>query len=133
MDNASYYSARVEVLLTLASRKTVMKQWLTDHGLHWDAHMSKAVLYELVKQHKSRYMRYNTDEKAKENGHTVLRLPLYHCDLNPIEMVWSQIKQYTKARNTTFKIKDVDLLMREAITHVTAEQCDNYGQNVLKN
>ena len=83
-------------------------------------------MYEIVKQHKSKSLRYNTDEKAKKNGHTVLRLPPYHCDLNPIEMVWSQIKQYTKARNTTFKIKDVDVFMREAITHVTAEQWDNY-------
>ena len=89
-------------------------------------------LYEIVKQHKSRYLRYKTDEKGKENGPTVLRLPPYQCDSNPIEIVWSQIKQYTKARNTTFKIKDADVLMREAITHVTAEQLDNYCQHVLK-
>ena len=41
-------------------------------------------------------------------------------------------KQYTKARNTTFKIKDVDVLMREAIKNLTAEQWDNYCQHVLE-
>ena len=47
-------------------------------------------------------------------------------------MVWSLIKQYTKPRNTTFEIEDVDMLMREAIKLVTAEQWDNYCQHVLK-
>ena len=56
----------------------------------------------------------------------MLRLPPYHYDLNSMEMVLSQTKQYTKARNTTFKIKDVDVLTREAITNVMAEQWDSY-------
>ena len=46
-------------------------------------------------------------------------------------MVRSQIKQYIKTRNTTFKIKDVDVLMRKAITNMMAEQWDNYCQHVL--
>ena len=29
---------------------------------------------------------------AKQQGHEVLYTPPYHCDLQPIEMVWSQVK-----------------------------------------
>jgi transposase len=30
---------------------------------------------------------YITDDIAKEKGHIILRLPPYHADLNPIELV----------------------------------------------
>ena len=29
-------------------------------------------------------------------GHEVVRLPVAHCKLNPIEMAWSQVKGYVK-------------------------------------
>nr|CAH7743014.1 unnamed protein product [Callosobruchus chinensis] len=29
---------------------------------------------------------------AREKGFTVLRMPPYHCELNPIELVWAQVK-----------------------------------------
>ena len=32
------------------------------------------------------------DEIARACGHEVLRLPPYHCTLNPIELVWAQLK-----------------------------------------
>lgn len=35
---------------------------------------------------------YRTDELLKTSGHTVLRIPPYHPDLNPIELVWADIK-----------------------------------------
>ena len=31
---------------------------------------------------------------ALDAGCSVLRLPLYHCILNPIKMVWSQLKHH---------------------------------------
>ena len=31
----------------------------------------------------------------EEKGHIVYRLPKFHCELNPIERVWSQSKRYT--------------------------------------
>ena len=37
-------------------------------------------------------MKYVVDELALKRGITVLRLPPYHCELNPIELVWAQVK-----------------------------------------
>jgi len=31
--------------------------------------------------------RYKTDEIAHRHGHLVLRLPMRHCELNPIELI----------------------------------------------
>ena len=38
------------------------------------------------------------DELAMEKGHRVLRLPPYHCQYNPIAMVWSECKRYYDAK-----------------------------------
>jgi transposase len=54
--------------------------------------MLKAELLVLVKQHKHKFERYVVDELAAQEGKTVLRLPPYHCELNPIELIWLQIK-----------------------------------------
>ena len=32
---------------------------------------------------------YQVDEMAREAGHEVIRLPPYHCHLNPIELLWA--------------------------------------------
>ncbi|KAG5882807.1 hypothetical protein JTB14_009246 [Gonioctena quinquepunctata] len=45
----------------------------------------------------------------------VSRLPPYHCELNPIELVWTAIKKSVAARNTTYKFSDLKQLFEEAI------------------
>jgi transposase len=73
----------------------------------------------LVKQHKHKFERHAVDELAVQEGKTVLRLPPYHCELNPIELIWAQIKNASK--NITFKLRDVKPLFQEAVEHVTDE------------
>ena len=34
------------------------------------------------------------DNKAKKYGHKVIPLPPYHCDLNAIELIWADEKNY---------------------------------------
>jgi transposase len=37
---------------------------------------------------------YKVDDLIEEHGHKVVRLPLYHCHFNPIELGWSQAERY---------------------------------------
>ena len=37
-------------------------------------------------------------------GHEVVRLPVAHCELNPIEMAWSQVKGHVKENNRKYKV-----------------------------
>ena len=39
-------------------------------------------------------------------GHEVVRLPVAHWELNPIEMAWSQVKGYVKANNKKYGINN---------------------------
>ena len=49
---------------------------------------------------------------AEKDGYSVLRLPLYHCILNPMEMAWNQLKYHVRHLNvyTSNTSKVVDLI-----------------------
>ena len=59
-------------------------------------------------------------------------LTAYHCELNPIEMIWAQLKSYVRKRNTTSKIKDVERLVLEAIDSITPEAWAKCVEHVKK-
>ena len=82
--------------------------------------MVRAELLHLVKQSLI-IPKYVIDEMANEQGHVVLRLPPYHCEFNPIELIWAQIKGEVARNNTTFKMKDLHPLFQQAVGNVSAE------------
>lgn len=62
---------------------------------------------EKVNKIKENFKPYVIDEMSKEKGVTLLRLLPYHCELNPIELIWADIKSYVARHNTTFKFSDL--------------------------
>lgn len=48
-------------------------------------------------------------------------MPPYHAELNPIELVWADVKEYIRSRNTVFKLESLKNLLEEAINHITSE------------
>ena len=52
-------------------------------------------------------------------GHEVLRLPVAHCELNPIELAWAQVKEHVRIHNQKFTLKEVEKLVYEGISLVT--------------
>ena len=56
----------------------------------------------------------------------------YHCELNPIELIWAQLKLFVRRRNTTGKIKDVYNLVLEAIKSITPAAWKKCVDHVLK-
>jgi len=57
-----------------------------------------------------------------DHGHTVIRLPPYHPDLNPIEQIWGIVKTRIAAKNVTFKLRDVQQLAKQNFAAVTMEE-----------
>ena len=106
MDNAPYHSRRLEPVPTMSSRKQVMQDWLTQHGIEFPENALKRELYSLIKM-SSFTPKYAVDEMAKVARHEVVRLPPYHCELNPIELAWSQVKRFIKENNQLFTLTAV--------------------------
>lgn len=92
MDNASYHSTQLDKAPTTANKKADIIEWLINKGVNADMTMLKCELLGLVATHKPREPVYLLDEAAKQRGHTVIRLPPYHCQYNAIELIWAQIK-----------------------------------------
>lgn len=53
-------------------------------------------LFELIKAAAPPQNLFRIDQMLRLADHTVLRLPPYMCELNPIELIWSQIKGYIR-------------------------------------
>lgn len=66
------------------------------------------------------------------HGHSVLRLPPYHPDLNPIEMMWGIVKNYVAKKNVTFNMNDVIKLCEEMFSSITKEDCSPLCEKVIK-
>jgi hypothetical protein len=77
-------------------------------------------LWKLVQANQKSNPKHQIDDLIAEYGHKVLRLPAYHCELNPIEIIWSQIKQRVQVQNNTFKMKNVFALIKQSMEEVTA-------------
>jgi len=65
----------------------------------YSSDMTKAELYDLIKMHKPQYKTFAIDRLLADHGHTVLRLPPYHTDLNPIEQIWVIVKTRIAVKN----------------------------------
>ncbi|CAK9802850.1 hypothetical protein ANTQUA_LOCUS10453 [Anthophora quadrimaculata] len=120
MDNAPYHSRKIEKIPTSKWKKADIQQWLRERGIMFADDMVKIELLHIVKQQQITDV-YAVNEIAKRKNVTILRLPPYHCELNPIEMIWAQVKNYVAARNSTFKFCDMVRLFTEAINVVTPE------------
>jgi hypothetical protein len=77
--------------------------------------------------------KYELDDLALQFGHQVVRLPPYHCQYNPIELIWAQVKREVAERNKTFKLSDVEHLTSQAIDNVTKtdwEKCVHHAESL---
>jgi transposase len=63
---------------------------------------------DIVDSENSKYDGSKIDDMTKAMGHSVLRLPPYRCELNPIELVWVQIKHSVSVNSTQFKTNLMD-------------------------
>lgn len=78
-------------------------------------------LLEMVKRLKSRHERYVIDKLAKANNYIILRLPLYYCELNPVELARSSVKNHIKMNNMTYKFPYIKKVLIEGVNRVNVD------------
>ena len=122
LDNASYHNVKTEDTMcpNFSQKKTVLQNYLTQHNIPFSATDTKKVLYEKIKQKKTTVV-YKTDKIANLHGHELLRTPVRHCELNPIALIWAQVKGFVAKNNTTFRLKDVKELTYAAFGKITKD------------
>ena len=89
--------------------------------------MLRAELWTAVKSEREKFPDKVMETVAKEYGHEILRLPPYHCELNPIEMTWAEDKNYVAGENKDMSLDSVEKLLRKK-----RESClKTFGENAL--
>ena len=131
MDNASYHSRQRNKAPTSSNKKGELQAWLEENSISYEEDMLKVELLELVRPHAPQKS-YHVDEMAKLKGHDVLRLAPYSCDLNPIELIWAQVKAYVRRRNKTGGLEVIRSLIGEAVASVSPSAWANCCEHVVR-
>lgn len=108
----------MEKIPTIAWKKEAIQNWLRSKDIPFEDNEEKRQLIEKVAEVKNKHQRYVIDEISEERGVTVLRVPPYHCELNPIESIWADIKGYVARQYVTFKLSDFKKILQEGIAQV---------------
>jgi transposase len=101
LDNVIYHNVKTYGVPKFSQEKAVLQNYLTQHNIPFLLLIPEKVLYEEIKQKETPVV-YKTDKIANLHGHEVLRTPVRHCELNPIELIWAQVKCFVAKNNTTF-------------------------------
>lgn len=132
MDNAKYHCNEVDKAPTMCSLKKEMQDWLKRHNIEYTEAMKKRDLQELINQNKPE-KQFKIDAILKEKGHNVLYLPPYHPDLNPIELVWGDIKGELARKYINSNLTEKKRALEELFAKYSVEKwqkCDNHVKKV---
>ncbi|XP_076291450.1 uncharacterized protein LOC143214369 [Lasioglossum baleicum] len=117
---------------SLSWKRDDIVTWLEDKGETVNPRHLKIRLLEVAQKYKQPENNYIIDEYAQQHGCTVVRIPPYHYELNLIEFAWANVKEYIRARNTTYKLADVRQLVVAAIENMSAENWQDFIRHTVK-
>jgi len=117
MDNASYHSMLAKDYPKANARQSDVHKWLVKKCIQYSPVETLCELREKVKSAIPKLKKYKLDEVALQMGHEVVRP--YHCQYNPIELIWVQVKGVVDKKNSIFKMADVDVLVNNALHEIT--------------
>lgn len=126
MDNAKYHNILSDdTFPTPRSYKHELQAWLKNNhfnlGLHDDKSMLKSELYEICKKIAPPPV-FKIDQFAEKYGHSILRTPQYHCELQPIEACWGVVKNYCRD-HCEFTMKSLCKHLDIGFSKVTKSTC----------
>ncbi|CAF1170090.1 unnamed protein product [Rotaria sordida] len=133
IDNATWHNQLTEDTIPpkRAWRKDLAVQWLINHNIRVPFKATKAELLMLAFD-KLPPKRYLVDEAAKKYNVDILRLPVKHCRLNPIELAWAGLKNYVRDKNVNCSLSDVGHLAYEWMTSLSRTTSIGYINETRK-
>ena len=123
LDNAKYHNVFVPETIapSQSSKKDEIIKWLTRNEIPFRDDMLKSELTELCRRF-ANAPEFKLDRLAQEHGHTVLRTPPYHPELQPIETCWAIVKNEL-ADQCDFTMANLKAQLPLAFSKVTAATC----------
>jgi transposase len=131
MDNAAYHNAlSSRSPPTAACGKNRIRTWLQENNVTLQEDCLKVEMVEILNELRPQPI-YAIDELAAKHGHTILRTPPYHPELQPIETCWAIAKNHV-ARNCDFTMANLHKQIAVAFESITGKTCSGLINNVRK-
>jgi len=131
MDNAAYHNILAEETFPKPGHTIKrLQEWLTHNQIPWSTDMLKEELYAVCQRFAPK-PEFALDRIVSKHGHTILRTPPYHPELQPIETCWAVVKGYVAAHND-FTMKKVWELLEDGFTKVTTNTINGIIKKVIK-
>jgi len=122
MDNASYHNVLADDSFPKKNNSVKrLREWLSNNEIPWTKDMLKSELFELCSRLSSK-PEFLIDRIACKEGHSILRTPPYHPELQPIETCWAVVKNHVAQYNDC-TMKKVWILLDEGFGKVTNKTC----------
>ncbi|XP_076043134.1 uncharacterized protein LOC143026502 isoform X2 [Oratosquilla oratoria] len=126
MDSASYHNKYINKAPKRSSTKYEILHWLNENSIPHDPTHTRSELLTLINTNRHR-QEYEIDKIASSCGHKVLRLPPYHCHLNPMQVIWDAVKNEIKEKyitqNSSQGIEEIAKFVLENITPAYWKKC----------
>ncbi|RVE41985.1 hypothetical protein evm_013360 [Chilo suppressalis] len=132
MDNAPYHSRKIETIPKMSWTKARIQEWLTTKNITFEPNMVKTTLIDIYSVKQQNHTEKCAVDEIAEKGIRLLTLPPYHCELNPIELVWAQVKGHVAINNNTYKMQEVKTLFQEGINKVTPTKWNDCVSHTIK-
>ena len=101
LDGAKYHKRVINPVPNSSNKKEKLMEWLFTNGISFDERLKKSELVQLVKKNRPSPI-YKCNLIAQSYNHYVLYTPPYHPELQPIEIIWANLKNkiaYSPALN----------------------------------
>ena len=129
MDNAAYHNVLAEEAFPKKSHSVKrLREWLSNNEIPWSKDMLKSELFELCSRLATK-PEFLIDDIARKHGHSILRTPPYHPELQPIETCWAIVKNHV-AQHNDCTMKKVKILLEEGFAKVTEKTCQKLIKKV---
>ncbi|KAG9412798.1 hypothetical protein AC1031_015697, partial [Aphanomyces cochlioides] len=92
MDNARYHKALPFDAPRKSMKKIDLQNACVQYGLAFPLQETKHMLSEKVSKYMDKHIAPVVVSMAEERCHTVLFTPLHHSNLQPVELVWANVK-----------------------------------------
>ena len=138
LSNCNFFNS-IEATSTLTYRDSVLveetfpkkshsiqrlREWLSNNEIPWSEDMLKSELFELCSRFATK-PEFLIDTIARKYGHSILRTPPYHPELQPIETCWAVVKNHV-AQHNDFTMKKVRFLLEEGFAKITETTCQKF-------
>jgi transposase len=131
LDNAPYHNTLADdTFPTPRTFKHELCEWLDRNAIPRTEDMLKPELFELCQRFAPK-PEFKLEQLLKATGHSVLRTPPYHPELQPIETCWAVVKNYM-ADHCDFTRSTFHTKLPNAFKKVTAITCQKVIARVVQ-